>query len=255
MQTRPCICVCMHAPLVFTFGMHVHSCVLLPITYVTSGCVFYVNLSFLLTFDLGVAADDDQRLCGRMQKLPDLSLPENCLTSPRVKLSLFFSRTSFFQLYIFLSQPCLLMCVLFHLLVAILVFRVFGVICFRPTISHQAEITDYILLSYSVSFSSQGHLSLNHPVCSSLSRSCVQHCESSNHFLALSVFFFSPPSPSWPSSCSALLCTPVSPTGMCCLYINITRALIRTCLHKDSFLTSNTIVSGELWRKEDKISH
>lgn len=101
-----------------------------------------------------------------------------------------------------------------------------------------------------------------------LSRSCVQYCESSNHFLSLCVFFFSLP-PSLPHSLplylafsfhllltfqlqswSRILFSPVSPTGMCCLHINITRGLIRTCLHKDSFLTSNSVLSGELWRKE-----
>lgn len=59
---------------VFFLCVHVCSRVSLLIACVTCGCEFYVNLSFLLPVDLGVA-DDDQRLRGGMQKLPEMGLP------------------------------------------------------------------------------------------------------------------------------------------------------------------------------------
>ena len=67
-------CFYIHVVFVFILCAHVCSCVSLLIACVTCGCGVYVNLSSLLPVDPGVA-EDDQRLCGGMQKLPESGLP------------------------------------------------------------------------------------------------------------------------------------------------------------------------------------
>lgn len=149
-------------------------------------------------------------------------------------VGIFFFFSVVLLLFLFLHQPC---SSLFSPLSAgCNSGLVHGLICFWPTVS--------LLLHFS-----------SHPA-------LVSRTESSNHFLTFFCFpFLSPASLhllltfQQQSFARILFCSPVSPTGMCCLHINITRGLIRTCLHKDSFLTSNTILSGQLWGKEAKIRH
>lgn len=129
-----------------------------------------------------------------------------------------------------------------------------GLIFFRPSIfplffSHFLPMAIYLF---------------NHPVRYSLSSYPSSHpdlvfssivCPLIIFWLLVFTFPLSSLLPSRPDLPAAesfariLFCTPVSPTGMCCLYINITRGLIRSALRKDSFLTSNIILSGELWKE------
>lgn len=209
-----------------------------------------MSICLLFTFDLGVA-HDGCKLFGRMWKFPDSGLPltshfllletlsflsgfllptADCGSSPlSVPLIYFLPPTPFFCLKTAAFIWCLSL-LSSHSLIQCISFMQHG----------------YSTLSYSPYISSS-----------------VQSCESSNHFLVLFCFLFLS-SPSlhllltfqlWSHGARILFCRPVSPSGMCCLYINITRGPIRTSLHKESSLNTNILLTGELWRKEEMISH
>lgn len=166
----------------------------------------------------------------------------NCLSSLNFKLSRFF-RKSFFWLFCFVSflllTPSSSRCPPLSAICnsgIILVFTPFCLSLVYHTVNasfpphglssiHPRVLLPRFLPHYSVFIS-------------------VQYCEPSNNFLALVCFLFLSlcffiPSPltlqpgSW---ARILFSTPVSLTGMCCLYINTTKGLIRTCLHKDKAL-------------------